>query len=700
MKNLLLFFPLIFPLFLYGQQTVNLQEIGQLNSLLDQTSGLQYHYNTISKSFECWSHPDSNEPNTFYSFTMNNPAAITRTVTFGVNQDWEDTAIDDYGNFYVGDIGSQAYAGSGGIYTIYKIPNPNTFTGSTPPTVDEINFNIPDDGGVTDVFNDSEAMIELNGNIYIFSKNLKGGGTASYPDSETHVLRFPASPSVQAHIPDIIGSFTVELDPTYYKITGADISPDKSTLVLLSQARLWIFSNFTGDDFFNGDVQYVEFGNFPTSQKEAVSFINNHEVIISQEANEKLFYLDISPFINTAVLDCNKIRNSDFKNNSTYGWYKWQSSDANASFNVINEAAEVQITNPGNNASDVTLNQRGYVLVKDSTYRISYTAYAEQSRPITVILSAYNGSNQHLYVQQNITTTATSYSHEFTMTDPTDFNARIIFGLGNQQAHKVFIDNVQIQNVNCTSCTDEELLLGNTFNQINTSPIPNWTAYDGGAATMSAGINQWGVAHLNVTNGGVNDWDVQLWQDNLSLEENKVYEIKAKIRADADRSVKLIIRNTASPVFYFEKTFEITLDFEVYTYAFISDIFDSDVRFSLLAGGEDEDVYIDSFSLKEKCGGLANSCVDYKSFVSSSSMPTGLQEADVGVNSNSQITNGNSVDFEAGKTITLIEGFQVRPDAEFSAKINGCRTGIVDVATRDAEEIIQTSDTNPDDSGN
>jgi hypothetical protein len=83
-----------------------------------------------------------------------------------------------------------------------------------------------------------------------------------------------------------------------YSVTGADLSADGSRLALISDTRLWLFMNFTGDQFFSGSVQpYVFSGGF--SLKEGVVFINNYELYLADETGQpnsgNLYYAALPP---------------------------------------------------------------------------------------------------------------------------------------------------------------------------------------------------------------------------------------------------------------------------------------------------------------------------------------------------------------------------------------------------------------------
>ncbi len=107
-------------------------------------------------------------------------------------------------------------------------------------------------------------------------------------------------------IPDAPGQYVAEKTGAFdtggatmlnYWITAGDVSPDGSRLCLLSSDKMWIFSGFSGDDFFGGQQVQINFPNF--SQKEAVCFVTNDKLYITDEETfpgfgRNLYAIDLS----------------------------------------------------------------------------------------------------------------------------------------------------------------------------------------------------------------------------------------------------------------------------------------------------------------------------------------------------------------------------------------------------------------------
>ncbi len=52
-------------------------------------------------------------------------------------------------------------------------------------------------------------------------------------------------------------------------------------MVLLTHNKLWKLTEYSEDDFFSGTIEKLEFDH--NSQKEGINFINNNQVLITDE---------------------------------------------------------------------------------------------------------------------------------------------------------------------------------------------------------------------------------------------------------------------------------------------------------------------------------------------------------------------------------------------------------------------------------
>ncbi|MES2397803.1 MAG: T9SS type A sorting domain-containing protein [Bacteroidota bacterium] len=267
-------------------QTISIVEKAPLPVMLIQSSGIE----VVNKNY-IWSHNDSSGNPELYSFDSTGILLRTLKILNATNIDWEDMAQDALGNFYIGDFGNNTHNRQD--LKIYIIPDPATIlVDSVIPQV--INYSYSDQFAFPPPDSlknfDAEAMIAYQDSLYIFSKDW------SNPYSGyTKLYKLPSAPGT--YVAELIDSFYTGPGPTIpYSITSADISPDNTRLILLGYNKCWLFTNFTGNDFFSGTSQLF---NIPLSQKEAIGFITNDDLYVTDELvstiGRKLYYMKIHP---------------------------------------------------------------------------------------------------------------------------------------------------------------------------------------------------------------------------------------------------------------------------------------------------------------------------------------------------------------------------------------------------------------------
>jgi len=215
-----------------------------------------------------WMGAPLSDKNKIFKLNLSNtgpgaPLPIAQTITInepGVNTtniDWEDITKDENNNVYIGNFGNEN--GTEGN-RILKIGNPNNLGNTV--TAQVIYYQYPMENGSEVVFN-TEAMFYFNGNIYLFSKIIRGDATGYEEFGYTYLFKIPTTvnTTMNPHQAVLLGEFKTDVgnsgNNVLWRVTGADISPDKKSVVLLCQARLWLFTCFDGDDFFNGTAVYA-----------------------------------------------------------------------------------------------------------------------------------------------------------------------------------------------------------------------------------------------------------------------------------------------------------------------------------------------------------------------------------------------------------------------------------------------------------
>jgi hypothetical protein len=131
-------------------------------------------------------------------------------------------------------------------------------------------------------------MIAKNKYLYIFTKDWSTRKTTVYK------------------IPKKRGNYIVNPKNTFEVsglITAADISHDGKKIALLGyrnyQPFCWIFTNFTNDEFFDGEKRYIELEGIFDAQTEGLCFIDNFLLAVSCEQTssfkQQVFTFNLNP---------------------------------------------------------------------------------------------------------------------------------------------------------------------------------------------------------------------------------------------------------------------------------------------------------------------------------------------------------------------------------------------------------------------
>nr|WP_288834057.1 hypothetical protein [uncultured Flavobacterium sp.] len=286
MKNI---FPIVLlsSLFSFCQRESSvISELYTLPKQLKEVSGIVF----TESSKLLWTLEDSGNANEIYA--VDNQGEIQKTLTIAQTQniDWEDITKDGQGNLYIGDFGNNGNTRKD--LAIYKIAKDSLQNESVIPSY-KISFAYPEQTEFppkkTKLFYDVEAFVEYQNNFYLFTKNRSKGF-----DGTTLLYKVPNKAGF--HQAELLGEFKAEGDYQNAAITSATISPDGKKVVLLSHSKIWIFQNFTSDNFFSASVNKVDLHHF--SQKEAICFKDNTTLLIADEKTKKIgglvYQLDLS----------------------------------------------------------------------------------------------------------------------------------------------------------------------------------------------------------------------------------------------------------------------------------------------------------------------------------------------------------------------------------------------------------------------
>lgn len=144
----------------------------------------------------------------------------------------------------------------------------------------------------------------------------------------------------------------------------------------------------------------------------------------------EVFYIDYGT--GGAKVDpyANMVRNGDFSS-GTRNWGLFSMSYGEATFNVIDEEAVINITNTGTEDYAIQFYQDGVKLYEGNKYKLSFKYKASEEKDAEVRIQE-NGGNYIGYLDDVITFTEDwqTYEKEFTMIYEDDTVARLCFNLG------------------------------------------------------------------------------------------------------------------------------------------------------------------------------------------------------------------------------------------------------------------------------
>lgn len=274
MKNYILFLASIV-LLSCQQPSTFLTTIYSLPKNLKEVSGITYS----TEDSLLWTLEDSGNANVL--FALNSEGLIAKEVTIKnvENIDWEDLTKDKEGNLYIGDFGNNENERQD--LCIYKMDKKSLDNENAFPAY-KISFSYPEQKNFPpkkkELLYDVESFFELNGNFYLFTKNRSKGF-----DGTVFIYKVPNRAGF--HKAELIGDFKTCDDYDNCAITSAAISPDQSKVVLLSHSKIWLFKNFSSDDFLSGIRTETELQH--NSQKEAICFKDNNTLLIADEKVKK-----------------------------------------------------------------------------------------------------------------------------------------------------------------------------------------------------------------------------------------------------------------------------------------------------------------------------------------------------------------------------------------------------------------------------
>ncbi len=246
----------------------DLVTISNLSNSLKEISGITKLPNDIS----IYAINDSGNSNTLFQLDQKGEITKSFKIPNSKNKDWEDITYDNEGSIYIGDFGNN-YNDRKNL-AIYKVSGIHSDSLET----SKIKFSLEDQKkfppGKKHRNFDIEAFIYKNGSFYLFSKN-----RSKKFDGVTKLYKVENKPEKQ--IAKLITTYKTGNDPNDCFISGAAINNKGDKIALLTYNKVFILSDFKGDDLFNGTIEKIKLNHF--SQKEGICFKNDSTLLIVDE---------------------------------------------------------------------------------------------------------------------------------------------------------------------------------------------------------------------------------------------------------------------------------------------------------------------------------------------------------------------------------------------------------------------------------
>lgn len=255
-------------------QESKLEITAQLPSELAENSACEIIGNTI------WTTEDHGNKAVVYGIAKSGEMTHKVHIMDVYNNDWEELASDDSGNLFIGDFGNNDNKRKD--LAIYRI-NASDLTKTETKIAAKTSFHYPEQKEFppkkTERFYDCEAFFVKGDFFYLVTKN-----RSSNFDGLTFLYRVPNKPG--AFAAQKIGEFKTCGKFNRCAITAADISPDGKKVALLTGDKVFLFTDFTSANFFDGKSHAIALHDF--SQKEGLGFSSDDEILITDEKTKKL----------------------------------------------------------------------------------------------------------------------------------------------------------------------------------------------------------------------------------------------------------------------------------------------------------------------------------------------------------------------------------------------------------------------------
>jgi len=249
-----------------------LEYLGKFPSNLSEVSGIDR-----DGIGNLWAIEDNGNKDILYQITPEGKPVKKLRIENAKNRDWEDLSISSTGTVYIGDFGNNANDRKD--LRVYRIPRQELKKKS--PKAEKIKFAYPEQKKFppkkSDALFDCEGFFHWQGYLYLFTKN------RSRPYSgKTLVYRIPDKKG--SYEAEFLGEFVLCKDQDHCSVTGADISDDGKTIVVIGYGFIYVLTEFNLNDFSNPKIEIIDL-KYET-QIESVCFSGEKTVLIADEQSK------------------------------------------------------------------------------------------------------------------------------------------------------------------------------------------------------------------------------------------------------------------------------------------------------------------------------------------------------------------------------------------------------------------------------
>ncbi len=311
--------------------------------------------------------------------------------------------------------------------------------------------------------------------------------------------------------------------------------------------------------------------------------------------NKGDFHIDNIVLIATSVdytdIDTHPLKNGDFSSNKD-SWGEYIDWSANASISVDNEEAVINILNVGPQSWGILMEQGPFDMSNKVDYIIAFDAKSTVDRNIEVTIE---NAGYYRYLSEKVSLSSEFTHYEFVLDMPVEDFASLKFLVGNTDetidgdiAHTIVLDNVVFQVIGAPQPPEEPeppvdpngpIVTNGTFD----TDTSGWTTYvgDGSNAEISSVNGQLEV--LFPAYAGWFLWSTQVYQDNISLEAGKTYELSFDISSTVDKDILVQMTDME------EKALSLTSTMETVTFEFTATTDTTSGKLNFLLGTNNMD---------------------------------------------------------------------------------------------------------------